>query len=253
MPDLPASARLSLWATSYLAGLTELEAALAHTAPDADHHEGAGSWLTARRSLGERVLLVALPRPGDPTDLPGGSALQAAALDAGECVFAPGLGGALVPEVAEYGPVGDQGLAVRWSAFDSDPVAAYVLDGWSARDAERDVRSAVASATEALANSPSPWLSRGLADQAQGLLDGQRWGLPLGLNPTAVRVIALAGTVIELTSLALESPQDGTSAGAIETRRQVLSELQRAAERALSRSVNAGALHLAGLRPGRTE
>lgn len=253
MPELSASARLSLWGTSYFAGLSELEAALERTAPDADHHEGARSWLATRRSLGERVVLLALPRPGDPSDLPGGSDLRAAAIEVGECVFVPGLGGALVPAVHEYGPVGDRGLAVRWTAHDSDPVASHVLDAWSAREVEREFSAAVQTATRALADAPTPWLSRGLADHAVDRLGAADWGLPLGLNPRTVRIISLAGAVGELTSLALRAPQDGTSAAVIDARRRVLRDLQRGGELALTRAVNIAALHLAGLRPGRED
>lgn len=256
MPELPVSARLSLWATSYFAGLCELDAALSRSAPDADHHHGARSWLEARRSLGERVALVALPRPGDPSDLPVGPAgadARAAAIEAGECLYVPGLGGALVPVVEEYGPAGDRGLAVRWSIHDSDPVPSHVLDAWSAREVERELLAAVQRATQELADAPTPWLSRGLAEHAAERLDAGRWGLPLGLAPRSVRVISLAGAVGELTTLGLEAPQDGTSAAAIESRARVLRDLRREGERALTRAVNVAALHLAGLRPGRED
>ena len=51
------------------------------------------------------VVLVALPRPGDLSGMPRGSAdLVAAATEAGECVFVPGIGGALVPTIEPSAP-----------------------------------------------------------------------------------------------------------------------------------------------------
>ena len=109
MTVLPASVRLALWATRALGGELDLPTALRLATPDADHVQGALARLQLWRDLGERVVLVALPRPGDLTGLPRGVLeFSGAAAEARECVFVPGVGGALVPEVDEFGPEGDQ-------------------------------------------------------------------------------------------------------------------------------------------------
>lgn len=253
MPELPASARLALWATSHLAGRVDHATALARSAPDADHTAGAGPWLDTWRSLGERVALMALPRPGDYGDLPRGDDLRDAAISAGECVYVPGLGGGLVPMTQEYGPSGDRGLSITWEHHDSDPVATHVLDAWSIRETERDLARLVREATAALEQGPAPWATRGLADDASARLDTRRWGLPSGLHPRAARVLTLAETVGELGRLGQSAPQDGTSAAGIDARLRLLRELTAGADRALARAVNIAALHLAGLRPGRDD
>ncbi len=253
MPELPASARAALWGTAHLSGRVDLDAALRASAPDADHLEGLHTWWQTWASLGERVVLMALPRPGDYGDLPRGPQLRDAALEVGECLFVPGLGGGLVPQVHEYGPEGDRGLAVTWRHYDSDPVAAHVLDAWSIRDAERAVADAVRDATATLAGSATPWASRGLVEQAQGRLDDPAWGLPAGLPPRAARVVATAASVGALARLGLDSPADGLAAPGIAARLETLRRLESAAEHALGRAVCIAALHLAGLRPGRDD
>lgn len=185
--------------------------------------------------------------------MPGGAPLRDAALSAGECVFVPGLGGGMVPDVAEYGPPGDRGLAVTWTHHDSDPVPPHVLDAWSSREGERALTTAMGQATAALSNLHVPWASRGLADDAAARLGAPAWGLPVGLPPRAARLIDLAASVQDLTRLAQDSPHDGTGATGIAARQDLLRRLAAAADHALSRGVNVAALHLAGLRPGRDD
>lgn len=244
---------MALWATCYLSGRVDVDTAVGRATPDADHAQGARTWLETWHSLGERVVLVALPRPGDYGDLPRGGDLRDAALAAGECVFVPGLGGGLVPAVEGYGPPGDRGLAVRWTHDDSDPVPPHVLDAWSLRETQHALDDAVRRATDSLEGGPTPWASRGLADEAGARLDAGSWGLPTGLAPRAARLIATAGAIGDLARFARSAPADGTGAASIERRARALRELSAAADTALSRAVNVAALHLAGLRPGRDD
>lgn len=244
---------MSLWGTCLLTGRVDVDTAIEASAPDADHATGARTWLETCSSLGERVVLMALPRPGDYGDAPGGGDLREAALAAGECVFVPGLGGGLVPLVEEYGPPGDRGVSVTWRHHDSDPVAPHVLDAWSSRQAERDLSRAMAEATQALSGLAVPWASRGLADGAAARLGTPTWALPAGLPPPAARLIDLAAGVADLARLATDSPDDGTNAAGIAARQQHLRRLAAAADHALTRGINVAALHLAGLRPGRDD
>ncbi|HEY5248361.1 MAG TPA: hypothetical protein VIJ15_07940, partial [Dermatophilaceae bacterium] len=98
MSVLPVCVRLALWATAAYAGRLTVEAAVRRAHPDIDEVSGDLDHLNLWLGLGERAVLVAQPRPGNLSGMPRGSAeLLAAATDAGECVYVPGIGGALVP------------------------------------------------------------------------------------------------------------------------------------------------------------
>lgn len=249
MADLPTSVRLSLWATRAFSGAVGLPTAVRLSAPDADHVEGALTTLQAWSDLGERVVLVALPRPGDLGGLPrGGADFIDAALAAGECVFVPGVGGALVPEVSEYGPEGDRGLAVRWAAHDCDPVPTHVIEALSLREIDRHVRAELMSATAALeSGGGGPWASRELRELADEKVGSGRWGLPDDLPSGAGRLIRLSGVVAAAARLALDHPDDSIDRFAVQDRREVLLRLAALGERSLAEATCVGALALAGM------
>lgn len=255
VPNLPTTVRLSLWATRAFATGLDLRTALRLAAPDADHMEGALDTLAAWRDLGERVVLVALPRPGDLSDLPrGGPDFVDAALEAGECAYVPGIGGALVPQIEEFGPVGDTGLSVRWASHECASTPTYVLDAWSLRDVDRSLRRELAAATALLEeHANAPWASRGLRDLAEEELGAGRWGLPEGLSPTAHRLLRTAGIVAQAARLGIGAPDDSVVAAASARRAEALRGLAASADAALARATCIAALDLAGLRPGRED
>lgn len=255
MPNLPVSLRLSLWATRALGGGVDVDDAVRLSSPDADHLEGARPVLETWRDLGERVVLPALARPGDLTHLPrGDAAFVAAAADAGECVFVPGLGGALVPDVAEFGPEGDRGLAVRWRAHDTHPFPPHVLDAWSLREVERELANVMIEVADVLTDAAAgPWASRGPRELAEERLDTTTWGLPDGVPTRAAALIARAGIVGAAARLGLETPDDGVVGRDVARRRAALIALAADADRALTRAGAVAALALAGLRPGRDD
>lgn len=254
MPILPASVRLALWATAAYAGRLPLADAVRRALPDVDEVRGdlverLGLW----RDLGERAVLVALPRPGDLSGMPRGSAdLVAAATDAGECVYVPGLGGALVPTVEVFGPEGDQGLQVTWTAYDADPVPVHQLEALSLREVERSLRLELLERTTALdALDATPWAGADLRAMADDRLTDRRWGVPDGLPPRAVSIIGMAGTVGTITDVGLGHVGHALDSSVTERRRALLAGLQSAADKALAAAATAGALHLAGLAPDR--
>ena len=75
-----------------------------------------------------------------------------------------------------------------------------------------------------------------------------RWGLPNGLSDRARRVIAQAGTLGEITTLALAHLQDATTLSATTARHVELVRLRREADRMLAEASCVAALHLAGFR-----
>ena len=253
MSVLPVSVRLALWATAAYAGRLTVGAAVQRAHPDIDEVTGDLDHLTLWLGLGERAVLVAQPRPGNLSGMPRGSAeLIAAATDAGECVYVPGLGGALVPTIEHFGPADDQGTRVTWSAHDCDPVPVHVLEALSLGEIERGFRLELMELTAAIeALDAGPWAGnpfRSLADE----LTITQWGLPDGLLPRATNIMTMAATVGVATELGLsDQAQSQVLTSTVAERRRVqLVGLEASADTAMAAAATIAALSLAGLRPG---
>ena len=254
MSVLPVSVRLSLWATAAYAGRLPFEEVMNRAHPDMDHVTGADDRLSLWRALGERVVLVALPRPGNLTGMPRGSAeLIAAATDAGECVYVPAVGGAMVPNIERFGPDGDQGTQVTWTAYDCDPVPAHTLEGLSLNEIEMGFRRDLAACTSAIeALDATAWAGsefRSLADQRST----SQWGLPDGLPRRATNVITMAALVGVATELGLSAGAQSQVLTSVvaEQRRVLLTDLDAIADTAMAAAATAAALSMAGLLPER--
>jgi hypothetical protein len=260
MSVLPVSVRLALWTTAAYAGQLSVETAVQRAHPDLDDVTGDLGRLSLWRDLGERAMLVALPRPGHLTGMPRGSAeLVAAATDAGECVFVPGIGGALVPSIEQFGPAGDQGTRVTWSAYDCDPVPSHVLEALSLGEIAQVFGQVLAEHTSMIdALDAKPWAGsplrsmaeeRSLADE----LSMGSWGLPEGLPARATNIIRMSSLVGVATELGLsdEAQSQVLTVAVVEQRRTLLNGLDAVADTAMAAAANVAALSLAGLRPGR--
>lgn len=253
---LPASVRVALWGTAALAGQLSVEEVPRRALPDIDECSGLVEPLTLWRDLGERAVLVALPRPGDVTGVPRGAPdLLGAATAAEECVLVPGLGGALVPQVQQFGPEGDQGWIVRWESFAADPVPTHQVEALDLGQVELGLRIQLADQTQALArvggvpfvDTAAPHASRARAAVRGSTLTGP-WGLPEGIPARAARVIDLAGTVLQVTDAGLGHGAQSLDAGTTTTRADLLRHLQGTAARALADATNAAVLALTGWR-----
>lgn len=251
MSSLPASVRVALWATAAFTGHVPLESVCAHALPDIDHVTGDLDHLTIWRDLGERVVLVALPRPGRLTGMPRASLeLAGAATEAGECVYVPGVGAALVPTIEQFGPSGDRATQVTWTAYGCEPTAIHALEALSLHEIELHLRSVLTDATRAIDRlDAKPWSgspARAVADERVGRTG---WGLPDGIPLRARRVLSMAATVATTTDVGLLIEAQHTVSGTVaEQRRALLAELRDSAERALADATNVAALALAGLR-----
>lgn len=252
MSVLPVSVRLALWATAAYAGQLRIEDVIDRAHPDVDHVGGDLDRLTLWRDLGERAVLVALPRPGNLHGMPRGSAeLIAAATDAGECVFVPSLGGALVPTLEHFGPADDQGTQVTWTAYDCDPVPTHILEALSLNEIEQrlgqDLRETTAR-IDALDIKPWNTMLRSRADD----LTAPVWGLPSGLPPRAMSIMATAAQIGVATDLGLTTHAESQvlTGQLTEQRRRLLTDLSGIADTALAAAATVAALWLAGLRPG---
>jgi hypothetical protein len=250
---LPVCLRLSLWATAAFAGQLSVDEAVTRAHPDLDHVTGGLGRLSLWRDLGERALLVALPRPGNLSGMPRGSAdLIAAATDAGECVYVPGIGGALVPTIEHFGPDGDQGTEVTWSAYDCDPVPVHALEALSLSEIDRRFRQELMDQTRAIEDlDAKPWVGSPFRSIADELSLGQ-WGLPAGMPSRAIKIITMAASVAIATELGLsDEAQSQVLTGPVAARRHLLlTALDASADTAMAAAATVAALSIAGLRPG---
>lgn len=243
---LPASTRLSLWVTAAWHGTLPVDEAVVRALPDVDDISGALSRFAVWGEFGEQVLACALPRPGAAGLLPRGpSDMRDAAIEHGECVFVPGLGGVVVPVVSEYGAASDLGVSVEFLAFDADPVPQHRLTGIDVGFAERELRAALGSSTAALEE-----LDLGGTELRRPAVSrpSENWVLPDGLPARAARLIELAGTILSAVEVAQEHTGDlvGGRNGAVFAQLQTL---EGAATTALEQATNAAALQIAGLIP----
>lgn len=251
--ELPASVRLALWVTSAWQGRITLEKALLRAFPGVDHVDGDLSRITLWHDLGEQALFVALPRPGDVTRVPRTAPEALAhATDTGECVYAAGLGGLLVPTLTEFGPEGDVGLRVDWAAYDAQPTPRHRLEMLDLGDIERTLVASVRRhAAELEAVGGSPWDQRHRED-AEGALARVLWGLPEQTPARVLRVVSLAAKVSTMADLAgrggrlAPGPLDTTTSTA---REGLLRSLVADADNALSDATNVGVMAIAGWRP----
>ena len=251
MSVLPVSVRLALWATAAYAGRLPMEEILGRAHPDIDHLTGDLDHLALWHDLGERAVLVALPRPGKLFGMPRGSAeLVAAATDAGECVYVPGVGGALVPTIEGFGPDADQGTQVTWTAYDADPVPTHVLEALSLGEIEQSLRQSLLEFTARIdALDTKPWDGglRPLADD----LPGDTWGLPRGLPRRAQLIMATTSRIGAMTELGLSIHAESQvlTSDLTHQRRLLLSDLDAIADTSMAAAATVAALSLAGLRP----
>lgn len=249
---LPVCVRLSLWVTAAWAGHLDLDEAVRHAMPDVDDVRGDLARLGLWQDLGERVLGCALPRPGDLTGMPRGAPdFTGAAADAGECVFVPAMGGALVPTIDTYGPDGDVGTQITWDAYDCEPTPVHQLESLQERQIERDLAELVRDATSAFETlDVQPWAGSTARSHVDSRVRDSEWGLPPGLPGQAHRILVLAGSIGAAVDVALEdSPAIGRHDTG--TRHALLLRLQAGADQALAQATTSCALNLGGLRPAR--
>jgi hypothetical protein len=241
-----------LWATTAYAGQLTIGQALDRTHPDIDHVAGDIDRLSLWRDLGERAVLVALPRPGNLAGMPRGSAeLIAAATDAGECVYVPGIGAALVPTIENFGPADDQGTRVTWSAYNCEPVPTHALDALSLSEIEQGFRQELMEHTRVIEDlDAKPWAGSPFRSMADGLSNSQ-WGLPDGLPSRATKIITMAALVGVATELGLsEEAQSQVLTSTVAERRRIeLTRLDASADSAMAAATTVAALSIAGLRP----
>lgn len=249
MSVLPASVRVALWASAAFAEGGDLERAVGKALPDIDHCTGLVEALRGWQSVGEQAVLCALVRPGDVTRMPQGSQdLAAAATDAEELIYVPGIGGALVPTIEPFGPPGDQGWATYWHSFPADPMPVHRVQALDLGQVAYQLRTDLVSLTDELSSTPSGFGgAAGLEQAARDRLAGQ-WGVPEGLPPRALRTIDLAASAASLARSGLDHRIESLDVTTAQRRAVTLRQLRDQADDALCDATNAAILHLVGWR-----
>lgn len=254
MPELPASVRIALWVTSAWHGGGTLESAIDSALPDVDAVGSGVRTLDLWRDLGERAVLVALPSSGDPAGLPrcGADAL-AAAVEAEECLIAPGLGALLVPTWSTFGAPGatgaDAGTRLDWTAYDCEAVPTHRVEALDPRETSRSLTTTVLEVVaqlDGLGGTPFDASSAREAVPRAG-----QWALPDDLPGQALRAITFAAAIGTAAAAGIDGPQDGPDAWTQQRRLDLLRDLRRVADRALADATNAGVSAVAHPRTSR--
>jgi len=253
VPELPASVRLALWVTASWRGGPGTTEALSRAFPDLDHVSGDLARLDVWRDLGEQALFVALPRPGDVSRMPRGSAAATAhAADSGECAFVAGIGGVLVPTLSEFGPEGDVGVRADWTAYEADPVPRHRMEMLDLREIERELMNRLRDHTSRFEEvGGHPWGQQARAE-AQADLDTALWGIPSATSGRALRIMALAANLSRLahrTASLTSLGSGGLDAGTATSRTMLLRQLAADADNALADATNVAVMSIAGWRP----
>lgn len=255
---LPRSAQLAAWGTAVLAHGVEPSLAVTAVTGEDEPHEvqaevevaavlglpakgGLLELLTGLARHGAPSMGVALPAPGDLVGLPGPAAFNTAALDAGECVLISGGEGpaiGIVPNVVEFGSVFEPGAMVSWQA--QAVGRRRITDFGSVAEADRELRTALAEATEELARLDIARWREDAAARVAAIRDGglERGMLPPGTPRRCVRVLASAARVRAIVDLAAED--DGAAITGLEAQRraQALRSLDGVSRRAMVAAVN---------------
>jgi len=257
--DLPRSARLAAWGTAVLAGDAGIDDAVRAVTQDDEPHAvlldpdpdvpgiGLRDLLWHFVEAGVTGLRVVLPAPGDPLGLPGPPAFNTLALEAGECVLTqPAQGregdldrhGGLVPTVMQFGSQWEPGAMVTWSLYPVRPLHLTAAAGLA--EAERELREALATATDALTRLDVARWREDAADRVAAVRQGglPRGALPPSAPPRSVQVLATAARVRAIVELATEDDGAAVSGYEAQQRAQTLRGLAGVSRRAMAAAVN---------------
>lgn len=228
MTSLPASALLCLWLEAVRVGRAGPDELAAVVRGDDPRHLVVGSAVAGGtdtavdlqalpRLLGQPARL-ALPVAGDPLGLGGPSALNSAALEAGEAVLVGQV--ALVPEL--------DARTVVWRTYDADP-APYVDE----RETSIELRVALSEVTGRLVDLDVVAWQPEIPDLLMNLRSRPALVLPPGLDARRVDTIERAVLCREIAALALGDDGGSVSTHEMGQRRAALADLERAARHAL--------------------
>mgnify|MGYP001325888554 CR=1 FL=1 len=256
MPSLPVAAALALHGTHALAARPSQRGELLRAAWGAARPRGVellddGEWLQEWADGGETVLFVALPRPGMIVGLPPGlhADVMTAAISEGQVILGGTRGGLATCTVTEFGPIGDRGRLLTWTAYPAPVVPRHVVEATDLAALSRGLLTAIADSARRLESlGGAPWrpgdtlpadpITRPLAvprtTPAPAILALDR--------ATRVAALARAGLAIEDSGAALD-------AATSRERAAILRGLLGTAEDTIVGATNIATMVMAGWRP----
>ena len=236
---LPRSVLLALWVQLVPHGSAPLERAVAAVQGDDEPHTVTGEVtghladLIAAWSDGPREAAALLPVPGDVAGVP--TEVSHAAAAAGECVLVRTTAGsfAAVPEVTTFGSVYEPGHLVTWTVSRVPHWRTTALGAGSLAQAERDLRGALVSATEALDSLDVARWRPGAADAIAALRSEVVWPVPSGLDARRLRVLVAAARLRVIVGLATADDGGAVNLWQSAQRSTALRQIDHAARRAM--------------------
>lgn len=226
----PVAGLLTAWLNAVLRGAAAADDLLAHLAPSTPADRVLELLSEVRRTGATRTRL-ALPVPGDPSDLPGPAGFTRAAIEIGQACCT--VGGA---EAVAFTPEEHEGLAV-WTAWEVDNRPIHEP---SPGEADRALLEVLHDVTGRWDRSGVPPRGVDPAEVAEVLGRSRRGaehgpsGLPADLPPRVHRLLDRAEAVLSIVDTArTHGPGSLTAAGALD-REQDLRDLGSAARRAVA-------------------
>lgn len=239
---LPRSVVLALW----LQGVGDTSSAVKSIQGEDEPHEVYGlpgfpdgtdlDTLVTLWTTGPREACALLPAPGDAAGVP--AAATHAATESGECVVVttPAGSWAAVPRVTAFGSHLERGYLVRWDLVEIPTWSTQLLGAiGSLSDAERELRTSLVRATEALdALDVARW-----RDDAADAIERLRhthtgsWPVPQ-LDGRRARVLDLAARLRAIVALGTADDGGAVNTWQVDQRSTALREVDRTARHAMS-------------------
>lgn len=230
MWEVPRAVRSGCALNAWLAGRLDADAAITQVGERCQTvgFVLGGEPLTVALLLGElrrrgvHRVSVSMPVPGDPQGLGGPAAFNVLALEAGEGLLLHGCSLGMVPEGRPDG--------VLWQVHPADPPS-YLPD---IAAADRDLRQALRSAADALAELDVASWSPDTADALLDLRSARSDGIDLPLpTPGSAGLVVTALRCRRIVRLGLAADAGAATAKGMGRRRDVLVSLDQAARTAL--------------------
>ena len=256
MPSLPVAVALALHGTQALAAAASRREDLVRSAWRASRPRGVevlddGEWFQEWADAGETVLFVALPRPGKILGLPPAlhPDVMTAAISDGEVLLGGTKGGLATCRITEFGPSGDRGRLLTWTAYPAGVIPRHVVEATDLAALSRGLVTAISETSRRLdALGGAPWRP---ADTLPADPLARALPVPQETPPPVILALDRAARVVEITRAGLAAEESGAALDAATSRERatLLRGLLSAAQDTIVAATNVATMVMAGWRP----